>query len=294
MRGAAGRVKTLPRPPLSEGDWCSSRGRSAVWTLLKGLLQDHLDARDDAGHCIADLLDGLLGNLPRTLDGPGGSRRGRLLDIEANLLGAGDGALDGVPRDSADIAADLGCAHDGATEDVGYGRRQRGTHGTSALDGGHQCAADGVDGSVQDLTGALDRADHLVLHRFHDPLPSRIHLAHAGPPCGELWSLSGDGPTQCSWTPDKQNATPSASRAGSRVSHCAMSAAELTNHQRWNAQGLSRGTRHSTPVPRPSRPTSPSSTPSGSRRCSLGTRRRARFAKGYMTSSKSVLSSSVR
>src|ERR1700730_9438216 len=31
-----------------------------------------------------------------------------------------------------------------------------------------------------------------------------------------------------------------------------------------------------------------------SRRCSPGTRRRARFAKGYMTSSKSVLSSSVR
>jgi len=69
-------------------------------TLLEGLLHDHLDARDDAGHCIADLLDGLLANLPRTFDGPGGSRRGRLLDIEANLLGAEDGALDGVPRDS--------------------------------------------------------------------------------------------------------------------------------------------------------------------------------------------------
>src|SRR2546427_200380 len=138
--------------------------------------------------------------LPRPFDGPGGGRRGRLLDIEANLLGAGDGTLDGVPRDSADIAADfgrtldegtsadadgvdrldadllralehadnaslgggtdvaadLGRAHDGAAEDVGYGRRQRGTHGASALDGGHQCAADGVDGSVQDLTGALD------------------------------------------------------------------------------------------------------------------------------------------
>src|SRR6266404_6515203 len=202
MRGAAGRVKTLPRPPLSEGDWCSSRGRSAVWTLLKGLLQDHLDARDDAGHCIADLVDSLLANLPRTLDGPGGSCRGCLLDIEANLLGARDGALDGVPCDSAeiaadcgraldegtstdadgvnrldadllralenadhtslcggaDVAADLGRAHDGAAEDVGYGRRQRGPHGASALDGGHQRAADGVDRSVQDLAGALDRA----------------------------------------------------------------------------------------------------------------------------------------
>ena len=79
-----------------------------MWTLLEGLLHDHLDARDDAGHCIADLLDGLLADLPRPFDGPGGGRRGRLLDIEANLLGAGDGALDGVPRDSADIAADFG------------------------------------------------------------------------------------------------------------------------------------------------------------------------------------------
>src|SRR6266516_7723368 len=140
--------------------------------LLKGLLRDHLDARDEASHCIADLVDSLLANLPRTLDGPGGSRRGRLLDIEANLLGARDGALDGVPRDSAeiaadfgraldegtstdadgvdrlgpdllralenadnaslgggtDVAADLGRAHDGAAADVGYGRRQRGTH----------------------------------------------------------------------------------------------------------------------------------------------------------------------
>jgi hypothetical protein len=65
--------------------------------LLEGLLQDHLHARDNAGHCIAGLLDGLLAHLPRTFDGPGGSRGGRLLDIEANLLGAGDGALDGVP-----------------------------------------------------------------------------------------------------------------------------------------------------------------------------------------------------
>src|SRR5216684_5438935 len=214
--------------------------------LLKGLLHDHLDARDDAGHGIADLLDGLLANLPCTLDGPGGSCRGCLLDIETNLLGAGDGALDGVPRDSAEIAADLGRAldegtgtdadgvnrldadllralenadnaslgggpnvaadlgraHDGAAKDVGYGRRQRGTHGARALDGGHQCAADGVDDSVEDLTGTFDRADHLVLHRFHDPLPARIHLAHAGPPCGELWSLSGDGPTHRSWTPE--------------------------------------------------------------------------------------------
>src|SRR5882672_38938 len=277
-RDARGRgsVQDLAAAPASCRGLCLSRGRSAVWTLLKGLLQDHLDARDDAGHCIADLLDGLLADLPRPFDGPSSGRRGRLLDIEANLLGAEDGALDGVPRDSADIAADfgraldegtradadgvdrldadllralehadhaslgggtdvaadLGCAHDGAAKDVGYGRRQRGTHGASALDGGHQCAADGVDGSVQDLTGALDRADHLVLHRFHDPLPARIHLAHAGPPCGELWSLSGDGPTHRSWTPDKQNATPSASRSGSHVSHCAMSAAELTNHQR--------------------------------------------------------------
>src|SRR6266849_2805343 len=217
-----------------------------MWTLLdvdrylKGLLQDHLDARDDAGHCIADLLDRLLADLPRPFDGPGGGRRGRLLDIEANLLGAGDGALDGVPRDSADIAADFGCtldegtsadadgvdrldadllralehadnaslgggadvaadlgrAHDGAAKDVGDGRRQRGTHGASALDGGHQCPADGVDGSVQDLTGALDRPDHLIFHRLHDPLPAWIHLAHAGPPSGGRTLVTlGDGPT---------------------------------------------------------------------------------------------------
>src|SRR5438132_12173116 len=56
--------------------------------LLEGLLHDHLDARDEASHRIADLVDSLLANLPCTLDGPGGSCRGRLLDIEANLLGA--------------------------------------------------------------------------------------------------------------------------------------------------------------------------------------------------------------
>src|SRR5882724_1593234 len=226
---AAGRLKTLPQPPLPGGTGAPLSGAGAMWTLLEGLLHDHLDARDDAGHCIADLLDRLLADLPRPFDGPGGGRRGRLLDIEANLLGARDGALDGVPRDSAEIAADfgraldegasadadgvdrldanllralenadhaalgggthvaadLGRAHDGAAEDVGYGRRQGGTHGASALDGGHQCPADGVDGSVQDLTGTLDRADHLVFHRLHDPLPAWIHLAHAGPPSGE-------------------------------------------------------------------------------------------------------------
>src|SRR6266851_3425939 len=113
-------------------------------------------------------------------------------------------------------------------------------------------------------------------------------------PGDELWSLSGDGPTHRSLTPAKQNAIPTVARAKPQVSHCAMSAAELTNHQRQNAQGLSRGNRGSTRLPRPSRPTSPSAASSGSWRCSLGTRRRARFAKGYMTSSKSVLSSSVR
>src|SRR6266852_8917322 len=99
-------------------------------------------------------------------------------------------------------------------------------------------------------------------------------------PGDELWSLSGDGPTHRSLTPAKQNAIPTVARAKPQVSHCAMSAAELTNHQRQNAQGLSRGNRGSTRVPRPSRPTSPSPAPSGSRRCSPGTRRRARFAKG--------------
>src|SRR6266700_3505805 len=241
MRGAAGRVKTLPRHPLPAGDWCSSRVRRAVWTLLKCLLQAHLDTRAAAGHCIADLLDRLLADLPRPFDGPGGGRRGRLLDIEANLLGAGDGALDGVPRDSADIAADFGCtldegtsadadgvdrldadllrtlehadnaslgrgtdvatdlgrAHDGAAKDVGYRRRQRGTDRASTLNGGHQCAADGVDDSVQDLTGALDRADHLVFHRVHDSFAARIHLAHLEPPFPGMnsWSLPGGRPT---------------------------------------------------------------------------------------------------
>jgi hypothetical protein len=32
-----------------------------------------------------------------------------------------------------------------------------------------QRAADGIDDGVQDLTGAFDRADHLVLYRLHDP-----------------------------------------------------------------------------------------------------------------------------
>src|SRR6266478_864097 len=189
-RGSVQALAAAPRALEETGARLARVG--AMRTLLEGLLHDHLDARDDTGHCIADLLDGFLANLPRTFDGPGGSRRGRLLDIEANLLGAGDGALDGVPRDSAEIAADLGRAldegtstdadgvdrldadlgraHDGAAEDVGYGRRQRGPHGASALDGGHQRAADGVDGSVQDLAGALDRPDHLVFHRLHDAL----------------------------------------------------------------------------------------------------------------------------
>src|SRR5438477_9910619 len=82
-RGAAGRFKHLPRPPAPWRRLALARA-GAMRTLLEGLLHDHLDARDDAGHCIADLLDGLLANLPRTFDGPGGSRRGRLLDIEAN------------------------------------------------------------------------------------------------------------------------------------------------------------------------------------------------------------------
>src|SRR3989441_12452854 len=247
-RGSVQALAAAPRAQEETGARLARAG--AMRTLLEGLLHDHLDARDDAGHCIADLLDGLLANLPRTFDGPGGSRRGRLLDIEANLLGTEDGALDGVPRDSAeiaadlgraldegtsadadgvdrlgpdllralenanntslgggtDVAADLGRAHDRAAEDVGYGRRQRGTHGASAVDGGHQCAADGVDGSVHDLTGALDRADHLVFHRLHDPLTARIHLAHAEPPSGgtNFGQLSGDGPTRPSWMPDTE------------------------------------------------------------------------------------------
>src|SRR6266699_5051604 len=213
-----GSVQALAAAPRALDETGARLARAcAMRTRLEGLLHDHLDARDEASHCIADLVDSLLANLPRTLDGPGGSCRGRLLDIEANLLGAGDGALDGVPRDRAeiaadlgraldegmstdadgvnrldadllralehadnaslgggtDVAADLGRAHDGAAEDVGYGRRQRGTHGASALDGGHQGAAVGVDRSVQDLTGALDRADHLVFHRLHDSLAAR-------------------------------------------------------------------------------------------------------------------------
>ena len=101
-RGSVQALAAAPRALEETGARLARAG--AMRTLLEGLLHDHLDARDDAGHCIADLLDGLLANLPRTFDGPGGSRRGRLLDIEANLLGAGDGGLDGVPRDSADIA----------------------------------------------------------------------------------------------------------------------------------------------------------------------------------------------
>src|SRR5438132_2345155 len=109
--------------------------------LLEGLLHDHLDARDEASHRIADLVDSLLANLPCTLDGPGGSCRGRLLDIEANLLGAEDGALDGVPRDSAEIAADFG----------------------RALDEGTSADADGVNRLDPDLLRALENADHTSL-----------------------------------------------------------------------------------------------------------------------------------
>src|SRR5216683_2081904 len=106
-------------------------------------------------------------------------------------------------------------------------------------------------------------------------------------PGDELWSLSGDGPTHRSLTPAKQNAIPTVARAKPQVSHCAMSAAELTNHQRQNAQGLSRGNRGSTRVPRPSRPMAP-----GGAHLGQGDGRGSR--KGYVMSSKSVLSSSVR
>src|SRR5712692_5657064 len=112
-----------------------------MWTLLKRLLHDHLDARDDAGHCIADLLDGLLADLPSPFDGPGGGRRGRLLDIEANLLGAGNGTLDGVFCDNAEIATDFG----------------------RALDEGTSADADGVDRLGPDLLRALENADNASL-----------------------------------------------------------------------------------------------------------------------------------
>src|SRR6266567_4825461 len=132
-------------------------GLGAMWTLLEGLLQDHLDAPDDAGQCIADLLDGLLADLPRPFDGPGGSRRGRVLDIEANLLGARDGALDGVPRNGAEIAADLG----------------------RTLDEGARADADGVDRLGADLLRALENADHSSLGGGTD-VAADLGRAHDG------------------------------------------------------------------------------------------------------------------
>src|SRR6266487_6630521 len=137
-----GSVQALAAAPRAlEGAGARLARAGAMWTLLEGLLHDHLDARDKASHCIADLVDSLLAHLPRTLDGPGGSCRGRLLDIEANLLGAGDGALDGVPRDRAEIAADLG----------------------RALDEGTSADADGVDRLGPDLLRALENADNASL-----------------------------------------------------------------------------------------------------------------------------------
>src|SRR6266567_1753394 len=69
-RGSVQALAAAPRALEETGARLARAG--AMWTLLEGLLHDHLDARDDAGDCIADLLDGLLANLPRTLDGPGG------------------------------------------------------------------------------------------------------------------------------------------------------------------------------------------------------------------------------
>src|SRR6266536_4769473 len=154
-RGSVQALAAAPRALEETGARLARAG--AMWTLLEGLLHDHLDARDDAGHCIADLLDGVLANLPCTLDGPGGSRRGRLLDIEANLLGARDGALDGVPRDSADIAADFG----------------------RALDEGTSADADGVDRLDADLLRALENADHASLGGGTD-VAADLGRAHDG------------------------------------------------------------------------------------------------------------------
>src|SRR5207244_11636120 len=102
-RGSVQALAAAPRAQEETGARLARAG--AMRTLLEGLLHDHLDARDDAGHCIADLLDGLLANLRRTVDGPGGSRRRRLLALEPNLLGAQDGALDGLPRERAGPSA---------------------------------------------------------------------------------------------------------------------------------------------------------------------------------------------
>jgi hypothetical protein len=117
-------------------------------------------------------------DLGRALDEGTSANADSVDRLGADLLRALEHADNASLGGGTDVAADLGRAHDGAAEDVGYGRRQRGTHSASALDGGHQSAADGVDGSVHDLTGTLDRPDHLVFHRLHDA------LVHAGPPSG--------------------------------------------------------------------------------------------------------------
>src|SRR6266571_6447132 len=154
-RGSVQALAAAPRALEETGARLARAG--AMWTLLEGLLRDHLDARDEPGYCTADLLDGFLANLPRTLDGPGGSRRGRLLDIEANLLGAGDGALDGVPCDSAEIAADFG----------------------RALDEGTSADADGVDRLGTDLLRALENADNASLGGGTD-VAADLGRAHDG------------------------------------------------------------------------------------------------------------------
>src|SRR6266702_2355220 len=166
-RGAAGRFKHLPRPPAP---WrrlaLASHGRARCGRYLKGSFTTTLTPAMTPVTAFRTWWTACW------------------LTSPAPLM---------APVAAAEAASDLGRAHDRAAEDVGYGRRQRGTHGARALDGGHQCAADRVDGSVQDLTGALDRPDHLVFHRLHDPLTARIHLAHAKPPSGgtNFGQLSG-------------------------------------------------------------------------------------------------------
>src|SRR2546426_9790376 len=123
-----------------------------------------LGAGDGALHRIPRHQPDVSADIGGALDKDAGARAHGVDGLDSDVLGAPEDTDDATLGGGAQVAPDLGGARDGTAKDVGDRRGQRGADRAGPLDGGHERAADGVDNAVQDLTGALDRADQLVLY----------------------------------------------------------------------------------------------------------------------------------